>query len=226
MMQILVGIMVALVLWPATMTLAQEKDTCPIRLANLQGAVVGKKISVRLAKVYTALNCGTIFATLPGQRGLQLFNQHQVDGEVFRLALIEDRYRRDFVRSAEPVGEVRNALWYRAGKRPDPNWQYVGYIRGIVWQEVATKGKDSRVLTDHAALLRAYNEGKIDGFLLAMSTVEDFYATGQLDDLPEMVGEPLMIRPIYHYLGAEYAPFMRRFNEEYTKWQSPLGLRQ
>ncbi|WP_419904741.1 hypothetical protein [Kiloniella sp.] len=198
---------------------AQSEIDCPTTISTFDSGYLTEVVESTLKKIYEKLNCRVKFVPVPGRRGIALFNALQVNGEAMRLSKVEQLYTREYVRSHIPLLDLVSSLWvhpdhYSEGNRP------IGYTLGIVWQEKYAENKRAKRYRGIDELINAYNRGKISGFLASDITVILAIQTGRVEtDLIRK--EVIFSAPIYHYLGDEFSPFMKRFSN-YLKKNTPF----
>ncbi len=189
---------------------AQEPEDCPKTIANISQEPITAATLNTFQQIYVDLGCLTKFVTLPGRRSILHFNKGLVDGEFFRLKLVEKAYQREFVRSSPPLFTLYNSLWLH----PDPSISEKyphGYVIGIVWQERYMKNRNGILFHSVEKMYETYRNGRLGGFLGTHHSVKAQIASGRLPIAP-ILGKVIMAEPLYHYLGSEYAPFMQRFS--------------
>ncbi len=126
-----------------------------------------------------------------------------------RLEKAEKSYVRPFVRSSVPLFLLGSSLW----QHPDQDKESlpIGYTLGVVWQEDYMKGKRGLKFNNANELLDAYNAGRLSGILIADLSVFKLVKEKKLYPRP-IKKQTISTAPLYHYLGAEYAPFMDRLS--------------
>lgn len=203
--------------------LADEADyKCPEKIAYIENEPMSQKAIVILQKIYADLGCPLQAVKLPGRRGPLHFNEGLVDGELLRAIPAEKNYSRAFVRSSVPLREKSNRLW-RNPNDHDPQTP-IAFTLGVIWQEKFAKTKTAKTgipnkpMMFNTELHDAYANGRVTRFLAADTNIDDMIAKGILGDTPApVIEETISVLPLYHYLGVEYAPFMKKFSELVAK---------
>ena len=218
---LLIGLSLLLSL-TATGYTAPEND-CPERLGVVNDSRISLKILGIMRKVYQNLGCPITIEYLPGRRGLVAFNAGHVDGELFRVPAGAKKYTRSFVQSAVPLMNVSSSLWGNPGSTLYSDAP-IGHTIGIVWEEdflSQYRLPKSGHLND-ADLIHHYNAGTFDRFIAEDSTIRSAIAEGAFakDRIPVQI-EVLQVAQVYHYLAAEYAPFMERLSD-YLEHNNPF----
>jgi hypothetical protein len=201
-------------------------EYCPREIAAIKGGPLSIKTAPVLSAIYKELGCPVKITFLPGRRGIREFNLSNVDGELFRLPLIEDKYTTTFVRSSEPLITINNAVW----SNPDTKIAQskpLGYTLGIAWQEkfISTR------LTDHTVRVLkfgsgeetydAFNRGLIGSFLAEKQSVQLMLRDKKLDFSPTLQ-QTVKTQNLYHYLDKKYAKFMADFSK-YLRAKTPFS---
>jgi len=200
-------------------TLTDQVDyVCPKKIAYIENDPMSQKSIVILQKLYADLGCPLQAVKLPGRRGPLHFNEGLVDGELYRAIPAERNYSRAFVRSSVPLREISNRLW-RNPNDDDPTTP-IAFTLGVIWQEKYVNADTAKTGITHKPIMYntekydAYASGRITRLLSADTNIEDMIAKGMLGDTPAPVIEKtISILPLYHYVGAEFAPFMEKFSE-------------
>jgi len=193
---------------------------CPSRISAVTGNSLSEEVASLLRVVYERLGCRPEIEFLPGRRAVHHFNASIVDGELFRLKMIEAEYKKPFVHSTE-LFRMTTALWMHpspsiAQKNP------TAYILGIVWQEEYVSGRLARdpgkyqKYHTHQQVLSAYNRGLIGHLLSEKQSVEILRKRGEIKPVP-VLEKTLGSLPVYHYLDEKYAEFIADFSAEIAR---------
>ncbi|WP_188663934.1 hypothetical protein [Terasakiella brassicae] len=168
-----------------------------------------------MRQIYQDLGCSSKFIALPGRRALSSFNQGQIDAEAFRLTLVEEKYQRPFLRSHHPVLQLYSYLWV-APDYKETDQRPFGYVKGILWQEGYAKGKRFSAFHNTTNLLKAYNSGKIAGFL-ASGTAIRLKTEKNVLSPPPIAFQQVHSAPLYHYTQEGYRKFIMLFDQHIEK---------
>lgn len=191
---------------------ADQSLSCPKKLATIATNVLSIEASKAITNMYKKLGCPVEMEALPGRRGIRHFNEKRVDGELLRIEKVELSYEREYIRSSVSLMTVSSSLWLH----PDSGHQDkypIGYVVGIVWHERAITSYKGIAFNDEAKMYEAYRKGRLGGFLSSDITLNIWLKSHDLSPTPDPVeAEVLLVSPLYHYLGAEFAPFMQRFS--------------
>ena len=184
---------------------------CPAKIAALDGVALAERSAAAMQLLYEKLGCPVEIEPVPGRRGVAHFNSGAVDGELYRLAIIEPAYTVPFVRSTVPLMVMEKALWSAPGAKGDETALY-GYVFGIKWHEdfvghARERTRRFRKYDTETDMFTAYQAGEIKGFLSIKQTVDQLLWVGRITAAPEKV-LTVARKPLYHYLNAKYRPFM------------------
>lgn len=205
---------------------ADNKYLCPNSIAAISDDPLSQKGATVLTQIYATLGCPIEIVFLPGRRGVSYFNHHRIDGELYRLNLIEGAYTQKFTRSALPLFEITNAVWVRPDLE-DIKSEAIGYVVGIAWHEnfIEEAGEDipyRRIKFDSEEdMLIAYNNRKIGSFLSESQSISLLSKENRYVVTPKKFLEVESL-PLYHYLQEKYAPFMKAFST-YLQVNDPFG---
>ncbi|MBL4740634.1 MAG: hypothetical protein JKY12_06545 [Sneathiella sp.] len=178
------------------------------------------KLAPVVEQIYVSLGCPVTIQFLPGKRGIHYFNDGKVDGELFRLPVIENKYTRDFIRSSAPIISLSKSIWVNP-QLSNSEPRLTGYAYGIAWQEkyVAENAQEFTIIAKfHSGedLFDAYNNGRIDSFLAEEKTVEAYLKKNSLYPIP-VLKKRVHSSYLYHYLDAQFIEFMNDFSEYVTR---------
>ncbi|MBO6808499.1 hypothetical protein [Thalassospira sp.] len=200
---------------------AQPKDECPKRLGIVINDRLSNYIATILSGIYEDLGCPIELIDLPGRRGFVAFNNGRIDGELFRLPVGAAHYTKPYVRSDIPLIAVTSSLWGMPGSKLHSD-DTIGYTIGIAWQEDYLNKNMLRKSghNDVDDIIQHYNSGTFDRFLAEDSTIDLMITEGAFakDRIPVRI-ELLEDGPLYHFLAAEFSPFMERFSNYLSEHQ-------
>ena len=192
-------------------SVADEHAQCPETLAIIQDDPLVEATFESFKALYLQLGCNTKFRELPGRRGILYFNKRIVDGEFFRLPLVEVEYSRPFARSATPLFYISNSLWFHPDQKVRERLP-LGYALGVVWQELYMKNRDGMAFYSTFEMYDAYQKGLISGFFDSSNPTKSQFANVDLQPVP-ILGELISKLPLFHYLGVEHKEFMEKVSE-------------
>ncbi len=188
---------------------------CPERIGYIEQNVLSKLTLPIMRQIYQDLGCSSKFIALPGRRALSSFNKGEIDAEVFRLTLVEKKYQRPFLRSQTPVLQLYSYLWVTP-EYEETDQRPLGYVKGILWQEAYVKGKRFSAFHNTTNLLKAYNSGKIAGFL-ASGTAIRLKTEKNVLSPPPIAFQQVHSAPLYHYTQEGYRKFIILFDQHIEK---------
>lgn len=188
---------------------------CPKILAAIADTALNAPLIPKTKSLYEKLGCEFNIAKLPGRRALAAFNAQSVDGELFRLQVIEKHYKVPFVRSQHPVLQITQGVWIRNGHELRAA-SIIGYVIGRRWQEdFAGAQPQSYRLIEYSLskeMFADFNAGRLDGFLSSSENIDPLLESKVLNGRP-ILAVKTGDRPLYHYLHEDYAPFMAEFSK-------------
>jgi len=191
---------------------------CPKKITAFENGIAAKAYSKILLEIYQHLGCSAEIVFLPPKRGIVEFNKGKVDGELYRLAITETKYKTPFVRSGVPLYQYRAGVW-RNPSLHEHHGKPLGYVRGLTWQVkyIESHPEIRAVEFDSPGnVLDAYQRGAISGFLSGEPMMHPKLANHEIFPTP-ILDKVLIDKPIYHYLHADYTPFMRDFSAKVEK---------
>ncbi|MCW9033837.1 MAG: hypothetical protein OQJ97_06410 [Rhodospirillales bacterium] len=205
----------------STPSIGQDNNDCPKSIAVVSKNTLTAAAADILRQTYAELGCSITLSKSPGRRGIQQFNHKLVDGEVFRIKKAETLYEREFIRSEAPLFSVSNSLW--AHPFPDIiRGTNTGYTLGIIWQEQYHISSIKKAYHNTKKLFQAYDEDLLKDFLATDYNVKTKINSGFFRT-PPYIKKNISTVPVFHYLGKEFAPFMKRFSA-YLKTKKPFAI--
>lgn len=198
---------------------AQQANDCPKQLGSVSNDRLATAVTKVMIDIYEKLGCPIRVETMPGRRGFIAFNEGQVDGEMFRFPVAAQYYSRAFVQSEVPLLEISNSLWAAPGSKLHSDGP-TGYVIGLAWQEQYLANTPDETKSGHRDVddvISHYNMGTFDRFLAEDETIRLAIANGAFAKGQEPVQlEAVKVGALYHFLGAEFAPFMNRLSQYLT----------
>lgn len=193
---------------------------CPNNIAVIADARAYEDIVRVFKDVFRDLNCNTEFVAVPAKRGVYLFNQGKVDGELMRLPVIESKYTVPFIRS-DPYFRFKLALWGAKFTKVTS----LGYLRGLAWHEkfvsrFQKQGVSIHVFNSNEKMYRAFLRGRINGFLSAERMMRLFFEKRLLAGQVALK-EVLLTPKVSMYLKPEFNEFVSDLNA-YLRKNTPF----
>ncbi|WP_020592118.1 hypothetical protein [Kiloniella laminariae] len=191
-------------------SLANSTVICPKKIATVSNNKLSQRAEKIIEQIYLELGCPVEVVAFPGRRGIATFNNHTVDGELYRLPSAEGFYERKYVKSS-PLFMISGYLWRRPGlsEKEEPK---IAYVLGFYWQEAFVKTKPAVAFQNFDAVIKAYEQGEVEAFLASDFLVRRILDEKKITELP-LRQEQLEAEAFYHYLGEEYHAFMKRFSD-------------
>jgi len=200
----------------------QAQNKLTFSTINTDTPVVGTVEKI-LQNAYANLNITFDIKKLPPQRALAESNSGEVDGELFRVAGIDQEFPNLIIVSS-PVFTVEG---YTAIKRNDISITHkdsmkpykVGIVRGVQWAEDLTKGMNTSVTNDYASAVQMLDKGRIDIILGAKNIMEEEIQRLGLMDI-KISDEAIVKLELYHYLNKKHADLVTKISESINSLQS------
>ncbi|WP_420339814.1 hypothetical protein [Roseibium sp.] len=191
-----------------------EAMDCPGSVAAISDTELNAAVIPKTRAIYQHLGSELKLVKLPGRRGILAFNSGRVDGELFRITIVEKLYQAAFVRSQYPLLQTQQGVWV-APAHFLGNGDLIGYVIGRRWQEEFAENNSGQyrfVEYSRASDMRHdYNAGHLDGFLGATLTIDELMKGEKLSERPVLALKIILVK-VYHYLDERYAHFMSEFD--------------
>ena len=188
-----------------------QAEYCPSKIAAIHRDPLADKAAEVMKELYEKLGCDIAIQASTAKRSVLDFNKGKIDGEMLRTRLIEQQYKRDYVRSVQ-VADLPGVLWVHPDQEMAETLP-LGYVRGYSWQETYTSEHDKNNIgfSSDEELFLAWNRGQI-GSLLGDHPIVSHYIRKQKLTIVPVEKEVVSNAPLFHYLSYEYAPFMAAFS--------------
>ncbi len=161
-----------------------------------------------ILEAYKRLNIEIVFKTLPAERALQSSNSGAVDGELVRIAGIDERYP-NLIRipvshvTAEQMAFGRDATIVIDGWQSLAPYKFA-FHRGYKVAEKNTEGMNRHLTSTDEAAFRMVAAGRMDLALANRFTGEKIIDDLRLDNVV-MIRPPVQVDPLFHYLHKMHA---------------------
>ncbi|MBF0126812.1 MAG: transporter substrate-binding domain-containing protein [Magnetococcales bacterium] len=158
---------------------------------------------------------------LPSERALQLIGQEQADGDLFRIAGLENRFP-FLIMVPEPWLSVRFVAFTLRPELLISSWQdllplHVAFVRG--WQVFETRLPQARTITrtdDSRQLFDLLKRHRVDAILYDDLQGEFLKQSMGVSDA-RVAGGPLLESPIHAYLHRKHADLVPRITAELSR---------
>ena len=161
-----------------------------------------------IREAYKRLDIEIVFKILPGERALQSSNRGMVDGELVRIAGIDERYP-NLIRV--PVSHVmaEQMAFGRDATIVIDGWQSLvpykfAFHRGYKIAEKNTEGMNRHLTSTDDAAFRMVAAGRMDLALANRFTGEKIIHDLRLDNVV-MIKPPVQVDLLFHYLHKMHA---------------------
>jgi len=166
-----------------------------------------------IREAYKKLGIRIVFKTLPGERSLQLSNEGIIDGELVRIAGIDEEYQ-NLIRvpvshvTAEQMAFGRDATIAIHGWQSLARYK-LAFHRGYKVAEENTKNMNRYETRTDEAAFRMVTSGRMD-----LALANRFTGAKIIDDLKltnvVMLTPPVEVDPLFHYLNKKHAMLVPR----------------
>ena len=196
-------------------------------------ATFNTRISTQvMTEAYRRMGIEISVAEYPGKRALLYANLGETDGELFRIAGIEERYR-NLIRVPVVINRLDGMVYTKGMHFPVDGWESlrpyrVGVRRGILYSEKGTSGMGPFVANSYEGLFDALDKGVVD--LAVMPRVNGLANWEKLQTMGiRMLEPPVHSEPMYHYLHkrhAELAPALTKALRQMEEEGLIQGIRE
>lgn len=220
----LLPVVLAWVLWlfctlPVSPAAAAEKIYL---LSYSPGTLFHQLVRDRTKAVYERAGIKAEFVPLPHNRSLLSANDGSVDGDVGRVASVEEKYpdlRRVNVKLMDLNGAVYTLRKDIESYSDDLLTKYrVGYVLGVRWIEKKMKGKSATAVRDYPALFEMLLQDRVD--IVLASEISGDAVLHDLGDRAANIRKlhPFVFTaPIYHYVNKKNEAIIPRLEKALTE---------
>ena len=204
------GIIVLLLLVPG-LGVTQPK----LVLSGIQGSV-NSDISMRVLKhAYQQLGIDIEYLPLPGERALRTSDSGEVDGEVFRIANVNKRYK-NLVPVPTSINVLQGIAFTKERDIRVSGWQSlaphnIGIQVGIKFAERGTEGMNRILVDTNEQLFKMLDSGRVDVIVAAhangLKTISALELTGIRSTTPAIQEYPL-----FHYLHKKHSALVPKLD--------------
>ncbi len=192
-------LVLSILLFPTTGYSDQNK----IVVSGIAGAV-NSDISLQVLKeAYKEIGYQIEYQPLPGARALHTSNSGQVDGELFRIANVEKKYK-NLIPVPTPIN-VLQAIVFSKNKNVDVNgWKSlkpykIGVQIGIKFVERGTRGFNVSAVETNEQVFKMLNSGRVNIAVVAYTNGVKTINKLKLTDV-KTLKPPVQEYLLYHYL--------------------------
>jgi len=139
-----------------------------------------------------------------GRRALEMANFGMVDGELFRIDVVENHYE-NLIKVPVPINRLDAIVITRSTDVRIENWSdlasyRIGIRRGILFSELATRAQNKVILVDsNAQLLRILEADRVDAIIIAR--INGLNALQQYDNNGYLLVSPVIASyPLFHHI--------------------------
>jgi len=204
------GIIVLLLLVPG-LGITQPK----LVFSGIQGSA-NSDISMRvLQHAYQQLGIDIEYLPLPGERALRTSDSGEVDGEVFRIANVNKRYK-NLVPVPTRINVLQGIAFTKERDIRVDGWQSlaphnIGIQVGIKFAERGTEGMNRILVDTNEQLFKMLDSGRVDVIVAAhangLKTISALELTGIRSTTPAIQEYPL-----FHYLHKKHSALVPKLD--------------
>lgn len=170
--------------------------------------------------LYDAVGVPVVLKTLPAQRTLDAVNSGDYDGELFRVAGMENDFQ-NLIRVPEPLMVVNIYAWGMKDQihlynLTELKRYRIGFIRGVKSADSLSKGARQFPVRRFSQLITMLKSGKIDLFLESDVRTRTYLELNRIDFIAPLE-PPVQSALIYHYLHKRHAALVPLLTRELQK---------
>ncbi|MDM8550323.1 transporter substrate-binding domain-containing protein [Desulfobacterales bacterium HSG2] len=174
-----------------------------LNFSSIEGSVntlISEKV---VTEAYRRIGIEVVVRQYPGLRSLKYSNEGETDGELFRIAGINNKFP-NLLMVSVPVNRLEGMVFTKQTKFPVSGWDSlkpykIGIQRGIKFSHKGTEGMNRSIRDSNEVLFRILNAGRID--IVVMARVNGLKMLRKLK-IPGIraLDPPIESYPLYHYL--------------------------
>jgi polar amino acid transport system substrate-binding protein len=177
--------------------------------------------SIILKEAYQAIGIDVVYKPIPSARALLMSNSGKIDGELVRIAKINQTFR-NLVRIPVSFISAEQMAWTVKDKNIIINgWNSlrpyrIGFHKGYKAAENGTKWMNVEVVSEAKQAFKMLNLGRIDVAIANKFTGLSIIKTFALDNI-KMLDPPVQVEPLYHFLNKKHKALVPKVAMELLK---------
>jgi len=178
-----------------------------LKLTAIEGSLNSKISQLVLEEAYKKLNIEIDIIALPGERALRTSNSGKVDGELFRIANIEKRYK-NLVVVPTPINVLQGIAFTKNLRPSIEGWDSlkpfkIGIQVGIKFAERGTQEMNPILVDTNEQLFKMLDNERLDIIIAAMANGLKTMHKLKLESI-HPIQPPIQEYPLYHYLHKKH----------------------
>lgn len=203
-----------LLLLAASTTSAKDISIATFALDTLQ---VDSAIAV-MAPIYQRIGYDMLIVRFPGKRSLVEANKGTTEGELIRIAAIQEVYpnliRIPYAISSVKVMSVTLSDQSVINNRSDMFGRRVGVLRGVEVFETLTQYVQREIVNSIDSLFELLLSGRVDAILFTESDVKKYIKNNGLSERVKIGNKPILELPLYHFVNKNHQEIIEKLNRE------------
>ena len=181
------------------------------------------EISLRVLKeAYKKIGIDVTYLPLPGERALRSSNAGQVDGEVFRIANVEKRYK-NLVVVPTAINVLQGIAFTKNKDFPIKGWESlkpykIGIQVGIKFAERGTQGMQRIMVDTNEQLFKMLHSERVDVIVVAYANGLQALNRLKLSGIRSL-HPAIQEYPLYHYLHKRHQSLVPKLNTVFREMQ-------
>lgn len=168
-----------------------------------------------LKRVYGSLGYKTRIDLYPGKRALAIANRGKSDGELCRIAAIENYD--NLVRIDTPLLNLKLGAFAHKNRAHGLKLSrlkkyHIGVLRGVIYTEKLTRKMKRSIRNDVGTLFRLLKGNRVDIVLVMEGDGKKYIHENKLEDSIKVLQPSLAEFPIYHYLHKKHIELVPKIN--------------
>ena len=149
----------------------------------------------------------------PAARALKMAESGKTDGELFRIAGLDQRFKNLImiplsVYTMEGVAVTKGISFPVTGRESLKPYK-VGRVFGVIWAEKFAKGLNEHGVHDNETLITVLDKGRVDVILASRLTLLSVTKKFDIKDF-KVLSPPIASIPLYHYLNKRHEALVPR----------------
>lgn len=204
-------------------------DTTLTFSSDGDGTGIGDQICLSILKeAYQRLGIAIVHEPLPPFRSLEMVNAGEIDGELSRVAGIEQQFP-NLVMAPVPIIMLDNVVFTKQAEFAVTGWESLrpypmALLTGLKLIEKHTQGMMRTFVSQPAQLFYMLNKDRVD--IVVYSRLDGLELLRQLQ-LPDIriLEPPVSQVPLYHYLHKKHQPLVERLTQALQALETEGRLR-
>ncbi len=188
-----------------------------LTFTNMEGSMYSKLTERVLKTAYKRIDINFQVKRYPAKRALVISNSGEVDGELFRIANINKKWK-NLVMVPTPIAYLKVVSYSKNKNIKISSWDSlkpykIGIKRGIIHSDKGTKGMQRQIVESNTQLFTILKNDRVDVIVLAYFNALKELRNHLYPDI-KLLKPALTNHPLHHYLHKKNKSIVAKLDKE------------